>query len=76
MLGRIRLSKVYSFLLNQPHQWPSDSELKAGRREVPDSILGRACRPSRSELSVVFSKNRVNAGLDPLERPPRRASHL
>ena len=35
----------------------------------------RACRPSRSEFSVVFSETLVNMGQDPLERPPRRASH-
>ena len=27
--------------------------LKTGRREVPGSIPGLACRPSRSEFSVV-----------------------
>ena len=48
---------------------------KTGRQEVPCSIPGRACRPSRSEFSVVFSETRVNTGQDPLERPPRRASH-
>ena len=36
--------------------------LKTGRREVPDSIPGRACRPNRSEFSVVFSETRVNTG--------------
>ena len=35
---------------------------KTGRREVPGSIPGRACRPSRSKFSVVFSETRVNAG--------------
>ena len=34
--------------------------LKSGRREVLGSILGRACRPRRSEFSVVFSETRVN----------------
>ena len=33
-----------------------------GRREVPGSILGHACRPSRPEFSVVFSEIRVNTG--------------
>ena len=42
--------------------------LKTGRREVPGSNLGRGCRPSRSEFSVVFSETRVNTGYDPLER--------
>ena len=36
--------------------------LEIGRREVPGSSPGRACRPSRSEFSVVFSENRVNMG--------------
>ena len=36
--------------------------LKTGRREVPCSNAGRACRPSRSEFSVVFSETRVNTG--------------
>ena len=36
--------------------------LKTGRREVPGAIPGRACRPSRSEFSVVFSETRVNTG--------------
>ena len=29
-------------------------------REVPGLNLGHACRPSRSEFSVVFSENDVN----------------
>ena len=41
------------------HQWLRS---KIGRREVPGSFLGRACRPSRSEFSVVFSETRVNTG--------------
>ena len=36
--------------------------LKTGRLEVPGSNPGRACRPSRSEFSVVFSETRVNTG--------------
>ena len=36
--------------------------LKTGRREVPGSNPGRACRPSRSEFPVVFSETRVNTG--------------
>ena len=42
---------------------------RAGRREVPGSITGCACRPCRSEFSVVFSETRVDTGWDPLERP-------
>ena len=34
--------------------------LKTGRREVTGSNPGRACRPSRSEFSVVFSETRLN----------------
>ena len=36
--------------------------LKTGRPEVPGSNPGRACRPSRSEFSVVFSETRLNTG--------------
>ena len=36
--------------------------LETGRQEVPGSNLGRACRPSRSEFSVVFSETSVNTG--------------
>ena len=36
--------------------------LKTGRREVLGSNLGRACRDSRSEFSVIFSETRVNTG--------------
>ena len=36
--------------------------LKTGRRDVPGSNSGRACRSSRSEFSVVFSETRVNTG--------------
>ena len=46
----------------KPHQWLNGFALKIGRREVPGSILGRACRSSRSEFSVVFSETRVNMG--------------
>ena len=34
--------------------------LKTGRWEVPSSNPGRACRPSRSEFSVVFLETREN----------------
>ena len=46
---------------------------KTGRREANP---GRACRPSRSEFSVVFSRTHVNMGKDALERPPLRALPL
>ena len=36
--------------------------LKTGKRGVQGSNPGRACRPSRSEFSVVFSETRVNMG--------------
>ena len=45
---------------------------KTGRREMPVSNPGRACRPSRSEFSVVFSETPVNTGCDPFERPTYR----
>ena len=37
---------------------------------MPGSVPGPAFRPNLSELSVVFSRTRVNTGLDLLERPP------
>ena len=40
-----------------PNQWLCS---KTGRRGVPRSFLGRACRPSRLEFSMVFSETRVN----------------
>ena len=52
------------------HQRPSDSALKSGKREVPGSIPGRACRPSCLEFSVVFSETHKNTCQDSLERPP------
>ena len=45
-----------------PHQGLRGSALKTGRREVPGSIPGRACRPRRSDFSVVFTETRVNTG--------------
>ena len=57
----------FLFILGR-HLWPSGSELKTGRREVPCSISGLACRPSRSKFSVDFSNTHVNTGQDPLER--------
>ena len=51
----------------------SGSGIKTGRWEVPGSIVGRACRASLSEFSVVFSETRLNMGQDTLERPSRRA---
>ena len=52
-----------------PHQWWNNSALNAGRQEVPGSIPGHACRPSRLEFSVVFPETHVNTSWDPLERP-------
>ena len=36
--------------------------LKTEKREVSGSNFGRACRPSCSGFSVVFSETRVNTG--------------
>ena len=36
--------------------------LKTRKWETPSLNPGRACRPSRSELSMVFSETRVNTG--------------
>ena len=57
-----RIRHGYKNVLPWPHQWLRGSALKTGRREVPDSIPGRACRSSRSEFSVVFSETRLNTG--------------
>ena len=76
------ISHLKSYILPQPFQFFRSPTcggvvtLKTGRREVPDSKPGHACRPSRSEFSVVFSETRVNTGKDSLEIPPRRAFHL
>ena len=59
-------------LINLPHLWLSCSVLKAGRREVSGSIPGRACRHSRSELSVVFFETRLNTG--DLRKPPKEGT--
>ena len=61
---------LFSFL---SHQWPRCSALKSGRREVPGSVLDRACRPCRSEFSMVFSETRVNTSQNPLEKPTWRS---
>ena len=50
--------------------------LKTGRREVPGSNPGRACRPSHSEFSMIFFETSVNTGYDPLERQPGKAIYL
>ena len=52
-------------LVPSTHSCPTSGSavtLKTGRREVPGSNPSRACRPSRSEFSVVFSETRVNTG--------------
>ena len=50
--------------------------LKTGRQEVTGSNPGHACRPSRSEFSVIFSETRIDTGQDLLERPTRRATPI
>ena len=67
--------KLGMFPLNvASHQWPSGSAFKSG--EVPVSIPGRVCRPSRLKFSVVFPETCLNTGYDPLVRTPRRALTL
>ena len=51
---------TYDFQWNRGPTSGTAVKLKTGRREVPGSNLGRACRPSRSEFSVVFSETRLN----------------
>ena len=48
--------------------------LKTGRREVPGSNLGRACRLSRSEFSVVFLRNLRKNELGSLRKTPTEGS--
>ena len=52
-----------------PHQWRSSFALKTARQEVPSSIHGSACRPSRLKFSMVFSKTHLNTSYDRLKRP-------
>ena len=54
-------------VLPRPHQW-------LGRREVPGSILGRACRPSRSVFSMVFFRNSRKYGLGSLRKTPMQGT--
>ena len=52
--------EILLFQLDSLHQWQNGNAQY--RRLVPGSNPGRACRPSRSEFSVVFSETRVNTG--------------
>ena len=70
---------IYAFIYTRIHKTfhhakaPPVAErfcARTGWRKVPGSILGGACRPSRTDFSVVFSKTGLNVGWDPLERPP------
>ena len=57
-----------SALFFQVHNGPISGgavTLKTGTREMPGPNPGRACQPSRSEFSVVFSETCVNKGYDP-----------
>ena len=42
---------------------------------MPHSIFGRACQPSCSKFSVVFSETCINTDEDTLERPPMESIH-
>ena len=64
------MSAERSHSCNESHQWPSGSAFKTGKREVPASIPGRACRLGRAKFPVVFFETRANAGKYPLEIPP------
>ena len=44
--------------------------LKSGRREVPGSIPGCACQPSRSEFAVVILRNSRKYGLGSFRKTP------
>ena len=54
-MNALSLNNNIIFLVKTPHRWLSVSAFKTGRRGVPDLIPGRACQPSRSEFTVVFS---------------------
>ena len=49
------ICEIHSPLV-KPHQWPSGSVIKTGRREMQGSISGRFCLPSCLEFSVVSPK--------------------
>ena len=71
-----RMKDIFSdFISNSTrlHQRLSGSAHKTGRKEVPDSVTDRACRPSRWEFSGIFFKTLVNRSQDPLERSSWRA---
>ena len=51
----------YYFNLGPPHQWLSGNA-QNWKTGGASSNPGCACRPSRSEFSVVFSETRVNTG--------------
>ena len=42
----------------------------------PSSIPGRACRPSRSKLTVFLSKTRVKKGLESFRKTLPHGGHL
>ena len=65
-----RVRHGYQTVRPRPHQWLSGSALNILRRKVQGSILGRVCRPSRSEFSVFFCETRLSTGWDPLEETP------
>ena len=55
--GFLAILIVYSnYLCDQGPTSGGVVMLKTGRRGVPGSNFGRACRPSLSEFYVVFSK--------------------
>ena len=63
MIEEVNGDSIFDYLL--VNRGPTSGRvvtLETGRREVPGSNIGRACRPSRSEFSVVFSETRVNTG--------------
>ena len=51
------------------HMWWSGFVLKTGRHEVPGLIPSRACPPSHSEFSIIFSQNLRKYGLGSLRKP-------
>ena len=63
-----------SLLFGQgPPKWPSGSVLKAGRREVPGSMRGRACRLNVSRFTC-FSPKLTYYGLGYPRKTPSRST--
>ena len=59
---RLQLFSVLSLLTDKTPPVAEPFCARTGGRKVPGLILGRPCRPNRSEFFVVLSVTRVNVG--------------